>query len=582
MTLEIRKQPSYYTLTPRQEVIGAALERPIYPDKPRHFNTLVQRCLAPFQQNEEQADKKVRVEERIQVFNNGDRPLPVTDKAHRTVFTDEAARIVGQFCHDLIQPDGNLVPDREQEWFNLMDIAPKLIEIMTDRDNHISLVQQPQALNIVTSALYLARNPNANAVIRVGFGGSDDPYTSSRLPAYSIPALKIAEKIRNFYEDRKMSKLHRVALQKKATELEQKLERPLSKEEKAILAQELTPDQDGHYQILDPEEEQAFLDMYSIPKSLPKIEFFFAYQAAIAINQTMDPEQIQKRAHENIRAVRDYVLTYHPRVASQVSFQEDIPWNQHRPHSKIILQYLAHLLRTSEDRSIQETLATLQNLGSNHGGQNGAEQAAEYAAIHPWGFGDRLNIPYVNYIKDRHDNNEINITIGGKPERHFCSVRTFLSQRANPDGLIDFIDTRINESGLDDREKAELIKTLSVVKRWRKITDASRQKAYIKDDESQWNRIGSIRADTPQVGISLITSIGEKPTYYATEYDSPIDADPDEYDRFLQDQAQYFINTPPSDKIGAMRRLTLKGVLFDIAALRKDQGKEFSLPKIGV
>lgn len=579
MTLEVRNQSAYYTVTPRQEVIGKALEQPTYPDKPRHFSSLLQRCLTPFQQNEERVDKSVQVEDRIQVFNNGDRPLPVTDKVHRSAFTEEAAQVVGQFCKDLIQPDGNLIPEKEQEWFNLMDIAPKLIEIMTDRDNHISLVQQPQALNIVAAALHLARNPNAEAVIRVGFGGSDDPFTTSRLPAYTVPALRIVEKMHDFYEDRRTSKLHRTSMQKKITQQEQELGRKLDKDEKRVLAIELFPDENGHYENLDPGEEQAVLDSYAIPKVGPRVEFFFAYHAAIAINRTMDPEQIQQRARENMQAVEAYVLKYHPRVASQVVLQEDLPWDQHRPHSKVILQYLAHLLRTSDDKSVQETVATLQNLGSNHGGQSGAEQAAEYAAIHPWGFGDRLNLPYVNYIKGSPRNAAINITIGGKPERHFCSVRTYLSQNANPEGLIDYINSRIEQTDIEEQEY--LTRTLSLVKRWKNITDISRAKAYTEGSSVPWGEAPAIRADAPLLGIPLITSIGAKPTYYATAYDQPIDTDPTTYDKYLISEALGFITTPPTDKEGAMRRLALKDVSYDIAALRKDQGREFTAPKIG-
>lgn len=550
----------YYTPTPQQGFGGTRLELPNYLKDSKYFNTLVHKCLTPFQR---------RTPERIQVFTNGDDPYPPTDSSHRALFMKETAEVVARYSQDLLTADGNLMPGREQEWFNLIEIAPRLIEIMTNRDNYITLVQKSQTLDIVATALHMARFPNTEVVFRIGIGGSDDEFTSARSAAYGVPALKILEQINKLYDERKQSKLLAAAIRKGFADYERLHGIPSPKEERTKISNRISAN--GNYaDDLTVEKQAAVLAENAIPSNLPRIEFFCAYQAAIAINHTMDPDRVRQRAVEGIDVLRQYVISRHPQIAGQVGFLEDIPWAEHKPHSKIILEYMAHLLRSSTEDTIQDTLTTLQNLGNKHGGQNGAEQAAEYAAIHPWAFGDRLNLPYTRYLEGSKTNPTINITIGGKPERHFCAIRDYLSKYANPDGLLEFIRSKLEQSS-DSQERDFLARLAGRVERWKRRIDWVRQKQYAPDLNQNPSDHTVIRPDRPLLSVSLVTSIGLSPTYYATEFDRPHNTDPFEYDAFLRQQAEWFVNHPPTNEGEALRRLTLQAIVFDMQALRGDQ-----------
>lgn len=609
---EISTNFDYYTPTVQEGASDFAVQTPEFLAGNKYFQSLVKMCLRSFDENQQGSKGAKSIESRIQVFTNGFKPfspmqpsrnrffivsqqgsveIPEDDAPHykngsqkegiqlvrevepvKSKFETEAKAVIAQYCTDLVDPKtGDLLEGREQDWFNMVEIAPTLIKILTSRDNYISMVQKSDALGIVKSALHLARNPNASINLSIGFGGSDAPYSPARLPAYAIPALRIAEQIKDFYSDRLQRKMRDAAVQE-LFEFNDAVRafyaaQPASKEEKKALSAELKPDENGDYSNLTASMRQDVLSKYSISEEPVKVHLFIADEAAIAINHNnMDPEQVRLRSVENMATLKDHVETYHQRVKDVVDYSMDKPWDS-KPHTRITIEYLADVLRRSQDPSIQETLRILGKLGEGRGGENGAERAAEYAAMHPLGFGDRLDLPYVSYLPRKAEDREISFTIGGRTEKHFCAVRKYLSQNADADGFIGFISQKLEDGSRDDQ--AALAGMIPILERWKSLINYARERSYSNRDSSL------PRPDYPLIGAMLITSIAKHPTYYLTEFDQPNSLEPDEYDRYLRQKESYFSDQNDD----ALREAVYWSVVEDMNALRKAQGREFVLGK---
>ncbi len=496
---------------------------------------------------------------RLQFFTDGQPPFFPTGK-EREVLMEEASSVAQFYISDLVGPDGTVLPDKNDEFRNVLEIGSELVKIISDGRNELSLTQQSQALNILGASLYLARNPNATTEIAIGIGGSDSEFTSARFPAYSIPGARITEGIMHFYSERKRQKVAaEVADRLIAEEFGDQGTNPESKAAKRTKRKEIVEAVlDGHIdpmRVLEDEDVEDIQKKYAILKKPPVLKVFFAHEAARAINHTMDPEKIPQRTTENMAALQDYLARFHPEAASQLNMAVDKPWDAHTPYQKAVVRYLAHELRTSDDSVVQKTLALLRKLGQNHGGDMGAELAAEYAAVHPVVFGDRMDLPVSPFVVGETKDPDVRIVIGGKTEREFCAVREYLSKTASADRMIDFMNSLEGETDFD------AVNIGSLLKRWKNITRSTR-------DRYDSNSASFARADLPVHTVQLITSVAATPTYYPTPFDIPSSASTEEV--LAHADNLWALNGQLKAGDQSIDRAVLKHVAADYAVLRDD------------
>jgi len=488
-------------------------------------------------------------DDRIKVFTDGNKPFSPVEKGTNKIFTDQCSQVVRRHCAEYFNEEGEFVDESARTAFsNIVEIAPLITKIFTGQDHHISMVQQNQSLNIVDAAIQMAKDPSTTVAIRTGFGGSDDDFTPERLPAYGIPALGMATEIEEMYAQRERIKMKQAAVKKRAKMTADYLGvDSIDRKHRELIAQEV--EQIGPENILTEEEQCDIRTKFAIPSQQPTIEFFFAHNAAIAINtvsRRMDPDKIPARTADNIATMQAFVEKYYPQLSSLVEYNTDIPWETQNPTSKVVREYLAKLLRESQDPSVQDTIATLETLGGNHGGDEGAENAAEYAGIHPLVFGDSLDVPTEGYIDNR-SKAQINITIGGSTERHFCAIRDFLTKNASYEGLEEFIEQKIE---------------------WAENTEEA---SVLKDIQEQVRFLQNNRPALPSLGISLITDLAHKPVYYATEHDKPLGTGVNHSIVLLK--GQEILLSKQKGQEAALQRENLRGVINDLSALRDLQWK---------
>lgn len=513
--IETERQFDYYTPSPQQQRNGFG-EKKLAPEKENKLlKRLAQKCLYPFLEAND--------ERRIKLFTDGTPPYYPTESADvRSRFVEEAEKVVSEYCQNYLDQSGTILPSRQQDWNNLSEIAPELVAIIANRKNYVSLVDKSDALNIIGAAILKAQQPETPMVIRIGIGGSDDEFTSARFPAYGIPAFRIAEQINSFYDGRKKRVLRGAAIDKAiASHQNNKGTEPLTKEERSTIAASTHPDQGGNYPGLTEDEHEEVLKRYSVSNNPVKIQFFIAHHAAIAVNhESKNIERIQQRSQDNVSVLKEYVAKHHPALADRIEITEDIHWDAISIHAKNQLEYLADELRKSNDPSIQKTLAILEKLGKNHGGNNGADKAAEYAAGHPLTFGDRLNLPNTRFLQEAGGNPQILLTIGCSTERLFCAVRDYLRRNADPERFDAFLARKIEQTQDADGKEPYVI-TKAALEKWQRMIDIHRERFYDGNPDS--NSIP--RPDLPVHEAQLITNIGSKPPYYATEYDRPYGTD---------------------------------------------------------
>ncbi len=553
------KNSEYYRPTSRQLRISANT----------HIEGLIIRSVTHLFSNEVTKDHGKNKETRILFFNNGDKPYLPTSIQERQRFDNDTLRSVLPYVYHMFSSKGELLEEYQTQWYNIVEIVPQVVKILSSHKNHIDMVQKNHSINLITSAIQLAMNPDTTLAVRMGFGGSDDNFTSNRLAAYAIPALEIVDQLNKFYADRLDEKVRNSFIQSKfKEEIEKQNGTPLTRQQKKDLTAKV--EKEKLYLSITDEEKTAIAKKYGVLTQQPRVQLFFAYEAAKAINHSMDPTKITLRAHENIAELERFVNQNYPDIADQVDYLTDKPWDRNKPHRKIIIEYLANLVRQSTSESVKETLDTLQSLGENHGGENGFNQAAEYAAMHPIAFGDRLDLPYINYLNNSRPANIV-ITIGGRTERHFCAVRDYLSNHANPTGLIDFIK-RKSSATKSPEERKELFHTLKLVNRWKKIIDAGRKQEA--DQPIEENSI--LRPDQTSHNISLITDLGYTPTYYNSEFDRPNSHNVSQHLRelvLIGDLLEQSKCDNTSITELALKKDKLSGVIKDLEAIREIEEK---------
>lgn len=498
---------------------------------------------------------------RIQLFTDGQPPFSPTGSA-REEFLQEAGNVAEFYIRDMIDPEGNLLPEKNDEFRNVLEVGSELVKIFTNEYSHISLTQQAQSLNILGAALYLARNPDATVEISAGIGGSDSDMTSARFPAYGIPGARITERMISYYAKRKQEKTVVETTDKIINaEFSEFVSDPEIKAQKRTRKKEIVDaiargeiDINDH---LSSEDIDAIYGKYAIPRNRPTFRVFFAHEAARAINHTMDPKKIPQRTEENMKAMQEYMAQHHPAAAAVLELSVDKPWSEHTRYQQALVKYLAHELRTSDDPTVQKTLNVLQKLGQNHGGDMGAELAAEYAAIHPIVFGDRMDLPSSPFVVGQKRDPDVRIVIGGKTEREFCAVREYLTKTANVDRMIAFLEAK-REEGTED-SGAEIIPALL---RWKKIAQSKRN-SYGTNSNPKF-----MRPDLPVHTIQLITQIGATPTYYPTPFDIPSSASTEEI--LSHADNLWSLNSQLKNGDQTVDRAVLKHVANDYMALRDD------------
>ena len=515
------------------------------------------------------------------VFNNGNGLEHPRSPALKPQFEKTLVKAVSAKCEDLFTADGKIKPETNSEWVNVLEIAPRVTEILLSEENYINSVNRSRAVNIVSFAIDVARNPDllGETVINTGFGGSDDEFTTTRFPAYALPALSITRQLSEFYEKREVEAVKSFKSKKifnklllledaKAGDADYKRKRQDAKEnaEKILKSPELAAEHGldpTDVELTDKEKESVKREK-GIASVMPKVRFFFGHEAAIAINGTMQPDKIKARTAENQKILRDFVDENFPDFSENVEIIEDMPWSEHSRYQKLVIDYCAHLLRTSDDQSVKKALSLLEKLGENHGGDTGSERSAEYAAIHPLVFQDRLNLPYTSLFRELNTNPTVNITIGGKAEKSFYAVREYLTENTSADGLIAFINEQIFLGS--DHDPSSLIQMIEDIQKWKANIEASRSK-YSP------NSFRVDISDRPNNAFQLTTSIGELPTYYArVGFDMPYGSD-------IILQIKELESQPPTEST-AMERFNhnlVKGfVIFDLKALQKEKIKKLN------
>lgn len=552
MLMSNGQERRYYTPSTRGAAHPEVSAVPKIIEQSRSMSVLTERLAASFGQRETGV---------VKVYHNGDNPYYPRDREHKTEFDSAVREVVYSRCQDLLDETGKVLPEATKEWDNVLQIAPALSSILLSRQGHIVSVGEEHATNVFGFAIDVARDPSllGRTVINTGFGGSDSEYTSTRLPAYAIPALTMHEQIVDFYKAREqvvvIKERRSRAYNTEVAQRQESLGRELTREERAEIGKAIA---DSSYGLpeLSAEDIGELRTKNAIITTLPTVRFFFASQAAIAINHTMQPDKVRARTAANLETVKGFVSEHYPHLESSVRYAQDIPWDQRKHSSMVVVEYCAHVLRDSQDPSIQNALTTLQKLGGNRGGEKGRERAAEYAAIHPLVFGDRLDIPVTYHMQGIRSNPDVMITIGGRPEIQFNAIREYLSRNANPEGLLEFIEQRGRRTH-DHKKKAELETMAYRVRLWMQQA-AKRRERY----QNGHDLPTTPRYDLPHTSIRLGGEIGAFPTYYLTEHDAPIGTN-------VGDQLEDLLaipnlpSTTPQEKLTKERR---RSVIYDINA----------------
>lgn len=297
----------------------------------------------------------------------------------REILREEIEGLVAFHFKDLIEnPSAEKTAD---EWINAHEIVPALIGFMTDKDSYIEGVQKSHTLNIVSSAMQIARNPNTKIKIVAGFGAFDGE-PSNCYAGNALPALEMAEKIRAFFEQRQ-------AANKRG------LTHP------------------------------------------PVVELVFAQEAGIQANFTDQAEAVRGKMAGNIALVEKFTNDLYPKVP--VVFNRDIPWQNLTPETLAVIRYYANLITNSPSASIKETLADLVASGHTKGTTSSTEEtAAQYSGIHPFVWGLKPEYVPTQYLF-KEVPADIVIRVGPRTEAKFDAMIMTIQRTESKEGFIDHV-----------------------------------------------------------------------------------------------------------------------------------------------
>lgn len=517
----------------------------------------------------------------ISVFVNGEQPKSPRDLKTKTEFDNAVRMVVLDRTQGLFDENGHIKEGKQQEWENVQQIAPELVKILTSRDNYILSVYRNHATAPIAYAIDAARNPRVieETVFNVGFGGSDDPFTSTRLPSYGEPAARLTDAIHTFYTKRGRQVLTKAQLTQEFDLHKQRLGRELTKEEKKQITENV---QNGNAdsELLSDEEATQLLAEKGVPQNMPTIRYFFADQAAMVINSTKNRAGIDERTIANMQALYTHITSKYPHLAERVEIVRDAPWSKHPLRAKLQIDYLASIVEEAEQThpSIKDAVNHLRKRGENHGGENGHKEAHRYAGYHDAIFQDLLSLPFTKYLyqmdKDAKfaeygspivHNPLYNIVLGGRSEKEFDLVRDYVSTHASMEGYMKYVQTRAHEESDPDMEQ-QLLHLHAKLQRLDRITSHIAQARYSQTPQAA----DALRPDHPYMTMSFTTKIGRQAPYYATEVDVPTGSDIPSQIEMIEGQIMDIETSGLSKSEITKQRVNLEWVIFDLKALLED------------
>lgn len=398
----------------------------------------------------------------ITTFHNGDKKQSFVDSGPKQDLRIDVTNVIWNNCKDFFDEWGNIKKGKEGEWGNVEAIAPNIAAAFLSKENGIKSVNRDQTKDIFDFAVKVALDPSLleRTVVSIGFGGSADSATSSRLPSYGLPAQLIAEQINRFYQDRLIQGIDEA----------RKAKYPTITDEKKL-------------PYITDEELGNVKKRYAIPDKPLTLRFFSGAEAGIESNFPDRADAVRKRREENWDAIEDFTNMHFPDLLPQMTFENDIPAEEYSIEQKTVLEYGAHILRTSKRESIKSTLTFLEGLGKKKGGEQGKELAAEYAFRHTGFFKDRLNLPaaYTNFFDVEHvfEKPEVAIMIGGRSEEMFSGIRDYLVEHVTPEGLRDYARTKaVREElaliSLDREQQDRTLTAAEIYERARRVHEISK------------------------------------------------------------------------------------------------------------
>lgn len=316
-------------------------------------------------------------------------------------------------------------------------LAKDLVEALLS-GTMIKSLHKSDYLSAVALGLELAKEPTLvdRLAISTGFGGSDQKDINLRLPAYILPGINIIENIKTTFSRNNLSEAN------------------------------------------------------------PTFRIFFAPHAAIRVNGAeMRSDLILKNLGLSYNYLKEYIHCFHPDLEQNVLFQVETPWEEHDELTTLTLNYFSSLLEASEDKSVSGARDVLKSRGHNHGGDSGSNLSLLYAAAHSLFFKDGLNHPG-SVFADK-SKPLFAISAGGRPERLFNTMRTYLRANSSVEGFLSQMGS----------SKVEL-------NNWQESVYQAR---------SEYNGTVASTAfhpsDLPLISIPGITTVGSHPVYYESPYD---------------------------------------------------------------
>lgn len=504
----------------------------------------------------------VFIETEVGLFKVGEPSLTVGATGRQDIFQQEVSQVLSYHLEGVI--------DNNNEWANVQEIVPRLIQILLDRDgNHIQAVSRQQAINVIAFAVDVARNPKllGDTILLVAFGGSDDAHATMRLPAYPLSVLHIHQALQNFYHDRANTalalaqrvKLYQQAIAEAGPGLDKNARRALD----AQLSVDLS---EGKRNLPDltTDERNAVLERKAIATDFPTIHLTYAHNAAVEVNTRGLPEAARRqkrtailsRTAGNKQILREIVNAY-PDVAPFVRDIEDIPWDQQPLITRMHIAYMADILHGVEidptgDTAVKGALKRLRKAGKTHQGEEGY---LEYAGAHPAIFLDAYDLPFAPTLQEVTHAPAAVITVGGEPEEDFHAVRYYLTTHADAYGFLGFLLNQRNQ--LKGNDRARLEQVIKEVVLWR--------------DNGQHS--------PTQHTIHLSTSVGGYPVYYFRAADKPYGSiSLGQHIRTLEDELANAEAQQPHDETSAQellaKRSELYHLLVDLKAIQKAKTRQ--------
>ncbi len=365
----------------------------------------------------------------------------------------------------------------EKEYMGLL--LPSLVEALVLDEDHIDKIYNKDISSVPKIALdwFLRPEEIEQTHIRVGFGGEE--VVNSRAPAYIVPALTTLERVKTAFGRYTNWAIHhelcttvgdseevnnwigqkiRETVGPKTHEdgreftqddyLEEiQLARHLPIDGTRGILQDAWKESTGENPDMD-----ALAQKYHFTDKLPKIVVFNASHAAIEIDR-MDKEKTLAARDETQRLLKTYAEKFHPDVAQNLVFENDLPWDQHDYYTKMLTLYVSNIIdnENGEKKAVEEKLY---QFGQHHqrdqdGPLMGMERSDLYGKLHVFFFEDPFTatswaekIPTPNVMERPHGSPRNVIFHQGNPEIKFGLYRKIASEKANLSGFVKWLNQR--------------------------------------------------------------------------------------------------------------------------------------------